>query len=362
MGLDSTQPSRLLIDDSLLVDNPGGRQASEVTLAAGPHAITVMGIAASSQDAIALYWRPPYQSEMVVPRYVLTPRSEANGLLGNYYSNADWAGEAVLQRIDPLISFRWFHQPEASPFSARWEGWIRVPESGRYTFETFSNGQVWLSLDNQLVLHNNQEVVERWYTSQADLIAGLHTLELRYCYLSGWRLLELYWTRPDGRRELVPAEVFLPRKETVLATDAETHVAVGKGLAWGSQGVAPGQFDNPRDIAVDAQGNVYVADSGNRRVQVFDAAGRFVASWQGGDERFVQPSAVAWDVRGYVLVLDSGTGWIHRFTDDGRFLDKFGGPEAGFLCPCRLAVSEAGQVYVLDSGHNRVQVLEPTAR
>ncbi|MBM4464426.1 MAG: phospholipid carrier-dependent glycosyltransferase [Chloroflexi bacterium] len=358
MGLDSTQPSRLFIDGSLLVENPGGRQASEVTLAAGPHAITVMGIAASSGDEIALYWRPPGRGEGMVPRYVLTPRSEANGLLGSYYSNADWAGEAALRRVDPLISFRWFHQPQASPFSVRWEGWIHVPESGRYTFETFANGEVWLSIGDQLVLHDDQPVVERWYRSEADLVAGVHKLELRYRYLSGWRLLELYWTRPDGQRELVPTEVFLPKRELVLAPGTETQVPAA-GLAWGSQGDAPGQFDDPRDIAVDDQGNVYVADSGNCRVQVFDAAGRFIASWQGGDERFVEPSAVAWDERGYVLVLDSGTGWIHRFTSEGRFLDKFGGPRAGFLCPCWLAVNEAGQVYVLDSGHNRVKLLQP---
>lgn len=358
MALDSTQPSRLFISDSLLVDNPGGRQASEVTLAAGPHAITVMGIAASSGDAIALYWRPPGQDERVIPRYVLTPDLEANGLLGSCYSNGDWKGEAVLQRIDPFISFRWFHQPQVSPFSARWEGWIHVPESGRYTFETFANGEVWLSIGDQLVLHDDQPVVERWYRTQADLVAGLHKLELRYRYLSGWRLLELYWTRPEGRRELVPAEVFFPKKETVLTAGAEAKAMVGEGLAWGSRGFAPGQFDNPRDIAVDAQGNVYVADSGNHRVQVFDAAGQFVASWEGGDGEFVQPSAVACDEKGYVLVLDSATGWIYRFMKDGRFVEKFGGPTVGFLCPCWLAVGEAGQVYVLDSGHNRVQVLQ----
>jgi hypothetical protein len=357
VGLDSTQPSCLFMDGSLLVENPGGRQASEATLAAGPHAITVMGVAASSGDEIALYWRPPGQGEGVVPGYVLTPNPEANGLLGSYYSNADWADQAVLQRIDPLISFRWFHQPEASPFSVHWEGWIRVPESGHYIFETFSNGEVWLSIGDQLVLYNAQPVVERWYRSETDLVVGLHKLELRYRYLSGWRLLELYWTRPDGRRELVPAEVFLPRKETFVAPGTEAPVLVAKG--WGGQGAAPGQFNNPQDIAVDAQGNIYVADSDNRRVQVFDAAGRFLASWQGGDEKFIEPSAVAWDERGYVLVLDSGTGWIHRFTVDGRFLGKLGGPGARFLCPCRLAVSETGQVYVLDSGHNWIQVLEP---
>jgi hypothetical protein len=245
MGLDSTQPSRLFIDGSLLVENPGGRQASEVTLAAGPHAITVMGIASSSKDAIALYWRPPGQGEELLPRYVLTPGSEANGLLGSYYSNADWAGEAVLQRVDPLISFRWFHQPEVSPFSVRWEGWIRVPESGRYIFETFSNGEVWLYIGGQLLLRNDQPVVERWQRAEADLVAGLHKVELRYRYLSGWRLLELYWTRPDGRKELVPAEAFLPKREIVLAPGTKTPVPTAEGLAWGSQGVTPGQFNNP---------------------------------------------------------------------------------------------------------------------
>jgi len=362
MALDSTQPSRLFIGDSLLIDNPGGRETAEATLAAGPHTITVMGTALSSGDSIALYWRPPGQGEEVIPRYVLAPESEAHGLLGSYYSNGDWKGEAVLQRLDPLISFRWFHQPQVSPFSARWGGWIHVPESGRYFFETFANGEVWLSIGDQLVLHDDQPVGERWYRAQADLIAGLHKLELRYRYLSGWRLLELYWTKPEGRRELVPAEALLPKRENVLAAGAETKPVLGKGLAWGNRGFASGQFDNPQDIAVDSQGNVYVADSGNRGVQVFDATGHLVASWRGGDEDFINPSAVAVDNEGQVLVLDSGTHWIYRFTSDGRFLEKFGGPGAGLLCPCQLAVDETGCVYVLDSGKHRVWVFrkEPT--
>jgi DNA-binding beta-propeller fold protein YncE len=46
--------------------------------------------------------------------------------------------------------------------------------------------------------------------------------------------------------------------------------------SWGEPGSQPGQFNTPHSIAVDAQNEIYVADRGNRRIQVFDAAGKFV--------------------------------------------------------------------------------------
>jgi DNA-binding beta-propeller fold protein YncE len=46
--------------------------------------------------------------------------------------------------------------------------------------------------------------------------------------------------------------------------------------SWGEPGDLPGQFNTPHSIAVDAQGNVYAADRGNRRIQVFDGEGKFL--------------------------------------------------------------------------------------
>ena len=46
--------------------------------------------------------------------------------------------------------------------------------------------------------------------------------------------------------------------------------------SWGEPGNGPGQFSTPHSIAVDAQGQVYVADRGNRRIQVFDGEGKFL--------------------------------------------------------------------------------------
>jgi len=51
----------------------------------------------------------------------------------------------------------------------------------------------------------------------------------------------------------------------------------GKWLkSWGEPGDGPGQFNTPHSIAADAQGNIYVADRGNRRIQVFDTEGKFL--------------------------------------------------------------------------------------
>jgi DNA-binding beta-propeller fold protein YncE len=47
-------------------------------------------------------------------------------------------------------------------------------------------------------------------------------------------------------------------------------------MSWGEPGDQPGQFNTPHSIATDAQGNVYVADRGNRRIQVFDGDGKFL--------------------------------------------------------------------------------------
>ncbi len=80
-------------------------------------------------------------------------------------------------------------------------------------------------------------------------------------------------------------------RPTDVAFDAAGNIYVADGVgnqrvakfdkngvfvtSWGSKGTEPGQFASARAIAVDAQGNVYVADSGNKRIQVFDSNGTF---------------------------------------------------------------------------------------
>jgi tripartite motif-containing protein 71 len=50
-------------------------------------------------------------------------------------------------------------------------------------------------------------------------------------------------------------------------------------MKWGSCGSGNGEFMWPKGVAVDASGNVYVADSENHRIQKFDSSGNFLAKW-----------------------------------------------------------------------------------
>lgn len=97
---------------------------------------------------------------------------------------------------------------------------------------------------------------------------------------------------------------------------SEYTTAGGFVTQWGTQGTNAGQFKSAQGLAVDTNGNVYVADSSNNRIQMFNQNGNFLVQW--------------------------GT----YGTDAGQF--NF---------PCRVAVDPAGKyVYVADSYNNRIQV------
>ncbi|HEY7302395.1 MAG TPA: peptidyl-alpha-hydroxyglycine alpha-amidating lyase family protein [Xanthobacteraceae bacterium] len=70
---------------------------------------------------------------------------------------------------------------------------------------------------------------------------------------------------------------------------------------WGKHGKAQGEFDTPHGIALDSAGRVYVADRSNNRIQIFDPDGKFIAEWK----QFGRPSAVAIDKNGMIYVADS---------------------------------------------------------
>src|SRR5438309_81191 len=96
---------------------------------------------------------------------------------------------------------------------------------------------------------------------------------------------------------------------------------------WGSTGAADGNFEEPRGVAVDGSGNVFVADPGNNHIQKFTNTGTFLTQWGSsgtGDGQFVDPRGVAVDGSGNVFVVDSGNERIEKFTNTGTFLTKWG--------------------------------------
>lgn len=129
-------------------------------------------------------------------------------------------------------------------------------------------------------------------------------------------------------------------------------------------------FNAPLDVAVDKDGYIYVADTGNFRIQKFSAAGSLVSSWGtrgSGNGEFVNPWAIAYHPDGYIYVSDTGyyepteeqVSRIQKFTLSGKWVSKIGEWGSGngqFNDPKGIAVDKKGNVYVADSGNNRIQM------
>jgi DNA-binding beta-propeller fold protein YncE len=87
---------------------------------------------------------------------------------------------------------------------------------------------------------------------------------------------------------------------------------------WGSQGSDNGLFFQPTGVAVDGNGNVYVADSNNQRIQMFTSDGAYLGQWGhlgATDGLFNFPYGVAASPSGLVYVTDSGNSRVEKFGD-----------------------------------------------
>ncbi len=139
---------------------------------------------------------------------------------------------------------------------------------------------------------------------------------------------------------------------------AQDYVFVTK---FGSPRTGDGEFNLPSGVAVDPDGNVYVGDTDNNRIQKFTSAGVFLSKWGSygsGDGQFYYPEGVAVDADGNVYVADTDNNRIQKFTSEGGFLTKWGSPGSGdgqFQWPLGVAVDSAGNVYVADEQNHRIQ-------
>lgn len=169
--------------------------------------------------------------------------------------------------------------------------------------------------------------------------------------------------------------------------------------------VGPGRLNKPVGVAVDDDGNIYVADNGRKDIAVYDPSGAYLKSFgkefehvnltavaaqgkylfaldnragklfvldrQSGEvvttlgenpdvtKNFAIPNGFTVDPKGVIYVVNMGNGKIKKYDRDGNFLDQFGGAgdvPGKFARPRGIAVDEEGQMFIVDAGHGVVEV------
>jgi len=135
-------------------------------------------------------------------------------------------------------------------------------------------------------------------------------------------------------------------------------------LKWGSNGTGNGQFTSSYYLATDSSNNIYIADTGNHRVEKFDSSGNYITQWgsagsaNGQFSSLSSPFGIAVDSSNNILVIDTGNYRIQKFDSNGNFLNKFGsfGTGVGGLgTPYGIAIDPINNsIYVTDNYNNKV--------
>lgn len=187
-----------------------------------------------------------------------------------------------------------------------------------------------------------------------------------------------------------PRGIDVDAQGNIYVGDANNHKirkitpnAVVSTLAGNAKGYADGvgsnaQFDNPEGVAVDTQGNIYVADWDNHKIRKITPSGVVstlagstagFTDGMGGNAQFNHPRGVAVDTQGTIYVADAKNHRIRKITPNGIVSTLAGGSVGGFAdgtgtdarfrFPNDVAIDAQGVIYVADFDNHRIRKIMP---
>ncbi len=128
---------------------------------------------------------------------------------------------------------------------------------------------------------------------------------------------------------------------------------------FGSYGTDNGQFNGVLGIAFDSSNNIYVVDQGNHRIQKFTSAGTYISqfgSFGSSNGQFQYPSGIATDSLNNIYVVDINNFRIQKFDTSGTYLSQFGsygGDDSQFLSnPWGIAIDSSNNLYIVEGSYN----------
>lgn len=162
-----------------------------------------------------------------------------------------------------------------------------------------------------------------------------------------------------------------PVNNRLLIVDTQAHsvaaATLGKfdqGASFGKRGEEDDEFNFPTYAAVDKQGRIYVTDTMNFCVKVFDRDFKFVrriGEHGIGVGMFDRPKGVALDSQGNIYVADTSFSNFQIFNQEGRtllFIGAFGEEPGSFRLPSAIFIDRKDRVFVSDQINKRVQVFQ----
>jgi DNA-binding beta-propeller fold protein YncE len=152
--------------------------------------------------------------------------------------------------------------------------------------------------------------------------------------------------------------------DQVLVYDADKFTLLRRIGRGGKNHILtdPGDFAKPTNVAVDEDGNLYVSDTLNNRIEIFDADGNFIRTFgKAGDgpDHFARPKGIAIDADGHIWVADSVQDRIQCFNSEGKLLMYIGthGMLPGqFRALAGLAIDKNNRIFTAEQFPGRVQM------
>jgi len=172
----------------------------------------------------------------------------------------------------------------------------------------------------------------------------------------------------DGVNEFnKPTDVAIAANGDIYITDGYGNSRIvcldGQGnykFSWGSKGSRKGEFVHPHNIVIDKQNRIYVADRGNFRIQIFDDKGRYITQWNNAG----QPYGLYYYFGGgeeFICVTDGNANGDHRvliMDTNGNILSQFGhkGSQPGmFETPHSVTMTGRNAMYIAEAAGKRIQ-------
>ncbi|MEW6104419.1 MAG: NHL repeat-containing protein, partial [bacterium] len=125
--------------------------------------------------------------------------------------------------------------------------------------------------------------------------------------------------------------------------------------SFGQWGTQTGKLWHPYGIDIDNQGNIYVADTYNHRIQKFSPDGNYLLSFGARgqeDGQFAMPQDVVVDSEGYILAIDTENHRVCKFSPNGIYMESYGRyslGKGGLLQPQKGVIAQDNKLYVIDS-------------